>query len=82
MNQRPYQVCRNCVMDTTDSKITFDATGLCDHCQNFYAVIELQRQQQIADTSDIFACFGAKRTLLITHLSQKDIVQLWAKVAS
>jgi N-acetyl sugar amidotransferase len=50
MSQRPYQVCRNCVMDTTDSKITFDATGLCDHCQNFYAVIEPQWQRQIADT--------------------------------
>ena len=50
MNHRPYQVCRNCVMDTTDSKITFDATGLCDHCQNFYAVIEPQWQRQIADT--------------------------------
>jgi N-acetyl sugar amidotransferase len=53
MNQRPYQVCRNCVMDTTDSKITFDATGLCDHCQNFYAVIEPQWQRQIADTSKL-----------------------------
>jgi N-acetyl sugar amidotransferase len=37
-------------MDTTDSKITFDSTGLCDHCQNFYAVIEPQWQRQIADT--------------------------------
>jgi N-acetyl sugar amidotransferase len=40
-------------MDTTDSKITFDATGLCDHCQNFYAVIEPQWQRQIADTSKL-----------------------------
>jgi len=23
-------------MDTTDSKIVFDANGLCDHCNNFY----------------------------------------------
>ena len=22
-------------MDTTDSKITFDAQGVCDHCRNF-----------------------------------------------
>jgi len=31
-----YQICTNCVMDTTDSKITFDKNGVCDHCHNFY----------------------------------------------
>lgn len=29
------QVCTNCVMDTTDSKITFDEDGVCDHCSTF-----------------------------------------------
>ena len=33
---RKYQVCTNCVMDTTDSRINFDANGVCDHCNNFY----------------------------------------------
>lgn len=33
---RTYQVCTNCVMDTTDSKITFDEKGVCDHCNTFY----------------------------------------------
>lgn len=33
---RPYQICTNCVMDTTDSKISFDEQGVCDHCQNYY----------------------------------------------
>ena len=33
---RPYQICTNCVMDTTDANISFDANGMCDHCQNFY----------------------------------------------
>lgn len=32
---REYQRCTRCVMDTTDSKITFDAKGVCDHCRNF-----------------------------------------------
>ena len=32
---RPYQRCTRCVMDTTDSKITFDKNGVCDHCRNF-----------------------------------------------
>lgn len=33
---RFYQICRNCVMDTTDTQITFDATGICDHCHTYY----------------------------------------------
>lgn len=32
---RKYQVCTNCVMDTTDSKIKFDENGVCDHCLDF-----------------------------------------------
>ena len=33
---RKYQVCSNCVMDTSDSKIIFDEKGMCDHCHNYY----------------------------------------------
>ena len=29
------RVCTNCVMDTTDSVITFDEDGVCDHCRDF-----------------------------------------------
>ena len=29
-------ICSNCVMDTTDSKIVFDSLGVCDHCNTFY----------------------------------------------
>lgn len=29
------RICTNCVMDTTDSRITFDADGVCDHCRTF-----------------------------------------------
>lgn len=39
MNDRPYQRCTRCVMDTTDSKITFDENGVCDHCRNFDKII-------------------------------------------
>jgi len=35
MDTRKYQICTNCVMDTTDAKITFDAKGVCDHCVDF-----------------------------------------------
>lgn len=34
-NCREYQRCTRCVMDTTDSKITFDEHGVCDHCRTF-----------------------------------------------
>lgn len=34
-NTRPYQICTHCVMDTTDSKITFDKDGKCDFCNDF-----------------------------------------------
>lgn len=30
-----FKVCSRCVMDTTDSAITFDADGVCDHCRTF-----------------------------------------------
>jgi len=33
------QICTNCVMDTTDSKIVFDIKGVCDHCNTFYSDI-------------------------------------------
>ena len=30
-----YQICTNCVMDTSDPNITFDENGICDHCHDF-----------------------------------------------
>lgn len=36
MEKRDYQICANCVMDTSDSKITFDDRGWCDYCCNFH----------------------------------------------
>ncbi len=39
INMREYQVCTNCVMDTTDPDIRFDEQGCCDFCKNFYNVI-------------------------------------------
>jgi N-acetyl sugar amidotransferase len=38
MSQK-HQICNNCVMDTTDSSITFDEKGVCDHCSVFYTEI-------------------------------------------
>ncbi len=36
MSDRKYQICTNCVMDTSDSKISFDENGVCDHCNDYY----------------------------------------------
>lgn len=36
MDQTGYRICKNCIMDTTDSNITFDERGWCDYCCNFY----------------------------------------------
>jgi N-acetyl sugar amidotransferase len=34
--QRDYQICVNCIMDTSDSKIIFDDRGWCDYCNNYH----------------------------------------------
>lgn len=34
-----YRLCSSCVMDTTDPAISFDANGVCDHCQSYHANI-------------------------------------------
>ena len=36
MSRIEYQICSNCIMDTTDPDITFDERGWCDYCCNFY----------------------------------------------
>lgn len=32
---RQYQICSNCIMDTSDPNVTFDDRGWCDYCLNF-----------------------------------------------
>lgn len=34
-NGKPYQICKRCVMDTTDPEIHFDESGVCNHCHYF-----------------------------------------------
>lgn len=43
-DNRPYQRCTQCVMDTTDSKITFDENGVCDYCRNYETRIKQNQQ--------------------------------------
>ena len=35
LKKRPYQICKRCVMDTTDPLIEFDSKGICNHCSAF-----------------------------------------------
>jgi N-acetyl sugar amidotransferase len=35
VNERPYQQCTRCVMDTTAAEITFDVNGICNFCTEF-----------------------------------------------
>jgi N-acetyl sugar amidotransferase len=39
MTARTYQICPNCIMDTSDSNIVFDSRGWCDYCNNYHANI-------------------------------------------
>ncbi|MFN4289410.1 MAG: N-acetyl sugar amidotransferase [Permianibacter sp.] len=32
---KKYQICARCVMDTSDSMISFDSEGVCDHCHSY-----------------------------------------------
>ena len=36
LNKTSYQICTNCIMDTTAPDITFDDKGNCEYCQNYY----------------------------------------------
>jgi N-acetyl sugar amidotransferase len=38
-SDQKYQICTNCVMDTSDPQITFSADGRCDFCGNYYNTI-------------------------------------------
>jgi N-acetyl sugar amidotransferase len=39
MGQRKYQICSNCIMDTSDTTLTFDDRGWCDYCCNYHTNI-------------------------------------------
>lgn len=39
MGNTEYKICKNCIMDTTDSSITFDSSGRCVYCNNFHKTI-------------------------------------------
>lgn len=38
--KREYQICKKCIMDTSDPHIHFDKQGVCDYCNNFENTIK------------------------------------------
>ena len=38
--KREYQICKRCIMDTSDPHIYFDEQGVCDYCNNFESTIK------------------------------------------
>ena len=49
---KAYNRCKNCLMDTSDPKISFDAQGSCIYCQNF-----LVREKTLGTTQQRKNCF-------------------------
>ncbi|MDB4665065.1 N-acetyl sugar amidotransferase [Verrucomicrobia bacterium] len=43
-NEKTYQICTRCVMDTSDPEITFDQDGVCNHCTDL-----LTRRKALGD---------------------------------
>ncbi|MCC7331314.1 MAG: N-acetyl sugar amidotransferase [Flavobacteriales bacterium] len=49
-NQRKYQLCSRCVMDTSDSEIVFNGVGCCNHCEDYlYRIKNLTYQGECSD---------------------------------
>ncbi len=53
MSNLSYRICSNCIMDTSDSHITFDARGWCDYCNNYHRSILPHWQPDTQGQADI-----------------------------
>ena len=54
---RPYQICKRCVMDTSDPWIKFDSNGICNHCKTYFEKRFRTKKQNKINTellNDIF----------------------------
>ncbi|MGZ9897684.1 N-acetyl sugar amidotransferase [Shewanella gaetbuli] len=49
-----HNICKNCVMDTSDSKISFDEFGVCDHCNTYLKEILPKWNPEGLDESSLF----------------------------
>lgn len=74
--ERKYQVCTNCVMDTTDPDIVFDPKGVCNHCHEYEEKrklvdqpLEIKQKKLIDFTSQIKKAGEGKDYDCITGVS-------------
>ena len=49
MESKQYQICSNCIMDNSDSEISFDQNLVCDHCRTFKEKIEPNWKAKLLD---------------------------------
>ena len=47
MENKNYQICTRCVMDTTDPEISFDENGVCAACQSYENIKVCESLHQI-----------------------------------
>jgi len=38
-NNKTYQICNKCIMDTSDPEIVFDESGVCNHCHRYESLL-------------------------------------------
>jgi N-acetyl sugar amidotransferase len=58
-----YQICKRCVMDTSDPAITFNENGHCNHCTQYLEKTQKRssiNKQQIAKFNDVVASIKKK----------------------
>ena len=54
MIDKQYRICKNCIMDSSDSCIEFDENGRCIYCNNFYNIILPKWNKNIKDEKGLF----------------------------
>ena len=62
-----YQICCNCIMDSSDPSIVFDERGFCDYCNNYYQkirpnwLIDERSAQALSSLADAIRSDGSGR---------------------
>ena len=54
MIDKQYRICKNCIMDSSDSCIEFDENGRCIYCNNFYNIILPKWKKNLKDETGLF----------------------------
>lgn len=57
MSSTEYSICKKCVMDITDTRISFDMNGVCNHCHDFETMLTSWKLQDHIKFNDIEKLF-------------------------